>query len=99
MSLDIRTFQSAVEKISHIKPTPHTQYVDGYIKAFYISTESDFLNWCKDHNEYPLKYLLSLASIGIGNTMKKPARTTLLTRIEEVDKVRKRAAAIAVSQQ
>lgn len=94
MSLDLRTFQSSVQKICPIKPIPHIAYVEGYIKAFYISTESDFLNWCKDHTEYPLKYLLSLANIGIGTTMKKAARTTLLQHIEEVDKVRKRAAAV-----
>ena len=49
MSLDVRIFQSGVEKMTTTRPIPETQYVENYIKAFYIPVENDFLVWCKEH--------------------------------------------------
>jgi len=89
MSLDIKTFQNGVEKMTSLRPIPMIQYVDNYIKAYYISTESDFLNWVKEHPEYTSKRLIGLVHVLIGTNLKKQSKQSLVTAIEEIVKERK----------
>src|SRR5689334_20875051 len=49
MSLDLKVFQSSVEKMSPLKPIPNTSYADTYIKGFYVNDPDGFIAWCKEH--------------------------------------------------
>jgi len=88
MLLDLKMFQNSLENICNIRPIPQTQYVEGYIKAFYL-TENDILEWCKAHPEYSLKQLLALVNVGVGQLMKKKPKQDLIAALEELDKQRR----------
>jgi len=48
MSLDIKVFQSGIDQISKIRPTPHIDFVEAYVKAYYLP-EHELINWFKSH--------------------------------------------------
>jgi hypothetical protein len=48
MSLDLRSLVSALEAFVPLKPLPHVDYVDAFIKAYYLS-EAELLKWAGEH--------------------------------------------------
>lgn len=48
MQLDFTQFMSKFEHISKIRPMPHKDYVEWYIKAYYLP-ESAIEQFIKDH--------------------------------------------------
>lgn len=48
MQLDFTQFLSKFEKISSLRPVPHKEYVENYVKAFYLP-EIELEKWIKEH--------------------------------------------------
>nr|CAB3228148.1 coiled-coil domain-containing protein 132 [Phallusia mammillata] len=61
MQLDYQQFLMKLEKLTNIRPIPNREFVEAYIKAYYL-TESDLESWMKCHPEYSAKQLSSLVS-------------------------------------
>uniref|UniRef100_H2YKG0 Syndetin C-terminal domain-containing protein n=1 Tax=Ciona savignyi TaxID=51511 RepID=H2YKG0_CIOSA len=61
MQLDYQQFLMKLEKLTNIRPIPHREYVELYIKAYYL-TESDLHQWVQQHAEYDHKQLTALLS-------------------------------------
>lgn len=59
MQLDFTQFLSKFEKISSMRPIPHKEYVENYIKAYYLP-ESELEKWIKEHKVYFILLLLLL---------------------------------------
>lgn len=51
MQLDFTQFLSKFEKISSLRPMPHKEYVEAYVKAYYLP-EIELEKWIKDHKVY-----------------------------------------------
>ncbi|XP_043923577.1 syndetin isoform X2 [Protopterus annectens] len=50
MQLDFQQFLMKLEKLTDIRPIPDKEFVETYIKAFYL-TENDMERWIKDHRD------------------------------------------------
>lgn len=48
MQLDFIQFLTKFEKISAIRPLPHKEYVESYIKAYYLP-EIELEKWIREH--------------------------------------------------
>lgn len=48
MQLDFTQLKSKYEMITSIRPMPHSEYVETYIKAYYIP-ENILEEWMKEH--------------------------------------------------
>lgn len=48
MQLDFTQFLTKFEKISSLRPVPHREYVENYVKAYYLP-ESELEKWIRDH--------------------------------------------------
>ena len=88
MQLDFKVFLTAVEKQTDLRPIPHVQFMDTYIKAYYL-TEDEAENWIKEHREYNAKQLMSVILTGVGNRAQKKSRQRFITLIEDLEKTRK----------
>lgn len=88
MQLDFKVFVAALEKLTDLRPIPHLQFMDAYIKAYYL-TEDEAENWIKEHREYSSKQLMSVILTGVGNRAQKKNRQRFITVIEELEKTRK----------
>lgn len=49
MQLDFTQLQSKFEKISGLRPMPHREYVESYVKAYYLP-EIELEKWIREHN-------------------------------------------------
>lgn len=49
MQLDFTQFLSKFEKISSLRPVPHKEYVENYVKAYYLP-ENELEKWIKEHS-------------------------------------------------
>ncbi|CAI9568871.1 unnamed protein product, partial [Staurois parvus] len=56
MQLDYQQFLMKLEKLTDIRPIPDKEFVETYIKAYYL-TENDMERWIKEHREYSTKQL------------------------------------------
>ncbi|XP_066144425.1 syndetin isoform X1 [Euwallacea fornicatus] len=83
MQLDFTQFLMKFEKISSLKPVPHKEYVENYVKAFYLP-EIELEKWIKDHKEYSSKHLFGLVSCACQSN--KKTRQRMLQIIEETEK-------------
>lgn len=83
MQLDFTQFLSNFEKISGLRPIPHKEYVENYVKAYYLP-EPELENWIKQHKEYSSKHLFGLISCACQNN--KKTRQRLLQVIEDLEK-------------
>ncbi|XP_060534233.1 syndetin [Cylas formicarius] len=83
MQLDFTQFLSKFEKISSLRPVPHKEYVENYVKAFYLP-ESELEKWIREHREYSSKHLFGLVCCTCQNN--KKTRQKLLQVIEELEK-------------
>eukprot|EP00057_Strongylocentrotus_purpuratus_P016470 XP_011670944.1 PREDICTED: coiled-coil domain-containing protein 132 isoform X1 [Strongylocentrotus purpuratus] len=86
MQLDFQQFLIKIEGIAQVKPVPDREFVEAYVKAYYLS-EADMELWVKEHKEYSAKQLSSLVSCAVGS---KKARQRLLNSIEDFEKNRPR---------
>lgn len=58
MQLDFQQFLMKLEKLTDIRPIPDKEFVETYIKAYYL-TENDMERWIKEHRvRLPLRFLL-----------------------------------------
>lgn len=48
MQLDLTQLVSKLEAMSSLKPVPHKEFVETYVKAYYLS-EPTLETWVKDH--------------------------------------------------
>jgi len=93
MSLDSQVFQTALQKLTELRPVPHANLVDNYIKAYY-NPESLFLEWVVSHkDDYTSKQLLSLLNIAGANYTRR-GRSELQRQVEEICARKERQAQI-----
>ena len=60
-------------------------YVDEYIRAFYLPTEDEALEWVRAHKHvYSRPHLLSLIANGIGAKMKKKKAREMRDSVESI---------------
>lgn len=62
MQLDFQQLIVKLEKICDIRPIPDKDYVEFYIKAFYLP-DCSLEKWVKDHSEYSQKNIISLVNL------------------------------------
>ncbi|XP_036139983.1 syndetin [Monomorium pharaonis] len=80
MQLDFTQLKSKFEKMTSLRPMPHREYVELYIKAYYLP-ENSFEEWIKEHKEYSVKHLIGLISATCQNN--KKTRQRLIALVEE----------------
>ncbi|XP_065179412.1 syndetin-like [Sycon ciliatum] len=88
MQLDFQQFIIQIEKLLTLRPIPEREFVDTYIKAFYMS-EADIEPWLRDHRMYSTKQLTSLVQCGVGAHINKKAKNRLINLIEDMEKTRR----------
>ena len=88
MQLDFQQFIIQIEKLVNIRPIPEREFVDTYIKAFYMS-EADIEPWLRDHRMYSTKQLTSLIQCGVGAHINKKAKNRLISLVEDMEKTRR----------
>ncbi|XP_015119405.1 syndetin [Diachasma alloeum] len=80
MQLDYTQLKSNFEILTSVRPMPHSEYVETYIKAYYIA-ENILEEWVKEHKEYSVKHLIGLISCACQNN--KKSRQRLISIVEE----------------
>ncbi|XP_015588242.1 syndetin [Cephus cinctus] len=80
MQLDFTQLMSKFEKLTTLRPMPHREYVELYVKAYYLP-ENILEEWIKEHLEYSTKHLIGLISCACQNN--KKTRQRLISIIEE----------------
>lgn len=85
MQLDFQQFLMKLEKLTDIRPIPDKEFVETYIKAYYL-TENDMERWIKEHREYSTKQLTNLVNVCLGSHINKKARQKLLAAIDDTDR-------------
>ncbi|OXB57588.1 hypothetical protein ASZ78_008621 [Callipepla squamata] len=85
MQLDFQQFLMKLEKLTDIRPIPDKEFVETYIKAYYL-TENDMERWIKEHREYSTKHLTNLVNVCLGSHINKKARQKLLAAIDDIDR-------------
>ncbi|KAM9097634.1 syndetin isoform 2-T2 [Sarcophilus harrisii] len=85
MQLDFQQFLMKLEKLTDIRPIPDKEFVEIYIKAYYL-TENDMERWIKEHREYSSKQLSNLVNVCLGSHINKKARQKLLAAIDDIDR-------------
>ncbi|XP_024622897.1 syndetin [Neophocaena asiaeorientalis asiaeorientalis] len=85
MQLDFQQFLMKLEKLTDIRPIPDKEFVETYIKAYYL-TENDMERWIKEHREYSTKQLTNLVNVCLGSHINKKARQKLLSAIDDIDR-------------
>ncbi|XP_040208270.1 syndetin isoform X1 [Rana temporaria] len=85
MQLDYQQFLMKLEKLTDIRPIPDKEFVETYIKAYYL-TENDMERWIKEHREYSTKQLTNLVNVCLGSHINKKARQKLLAAIDDMDR-------------
>ncbi|XP_072109537.1 syndetin [Mobula birostris] len=88
MQLDFQQFLMKLEKLTDIRPIPDKEFVETYIKAYYL-TENDMERWIKEHREYSTKQLTNLVNVCLGSHINKKARQKLIAAIEEPDRLKR----------
>ena len=88
MQLDFQQFILQIEKLVSIRPIPEREFVDTYIKAFYMS-EADIESWLRDHRMYSTKQLISLVQCGVGAHINRKAKNRLINIVEDMDRSRR----------
>lgn len=59
MQLDFQQFLIKLEKISELRPIPDKEYVETYVKAYYLP-ENTLEEWIANHKEYSNKQVIAL---------------------------------------
>lgn len=79
MQLDFQQLIVKLEKLFEIRPIPDRDYVEVYIKAYYLP-DSSIEKWVKEHSEYSAKHIIALI-----NTMAQVTRKTKLVITSSFD--------------
>lgn len=85
MQLDFTHFMSILELTSDAKHTTHRAYVDAYIKAYYMPTDT-LATWCQNQQSngvYSTKQLTTLVQAVCAND--KKTRQRLLQALDQQD--------------
>ncbi|VDM63787.1 unnamed protein product [Angiostrongylus costaricensis] len=69
-----------LEPICGLHPIPHCAFVEGYIKAFYLS-ENGLEEWIHKHSEYTSKQMISLLSVA--THVSRKARTRIINALSD----------------
>ncbi|CAG9574167.1 unnamed protein product [Danaus chrysippus] len=77
MQLDYRQLFVKLEKISGLKPVPYQEYVDRYVKAYYLP-RNELENFVRERTEYSNKHLLALVSSSCENKRDRQALTAII---------------------
>ncbi|GAM20940.1 hypothetical protein SAMD00019534_041150 [Acytostelium subglobosum LB1] len=85
MTMDLKELQSSLEIVSAIKPIPHLQHVDKYIKAYFLP-DSDIFNLARD-SEFSVRQVIGV--VNVANHLKKQQKQKLISDLEELEKQRK----------
>lgn len=88
MQLDFQQFLMKLEKLTDIRPIPDKEFVETYIKAYYL-TENDMERWIKEHREYSSKQLTNLVNACLGSHINKKARQKLIAAIDEPERLKR----------
>ena len=74
------TVQSKMEFSALRRPVPDREFVDAYVKAFYLP-EDALEKWVKDHKDYTLKHITGL--LNHAPSLSKKSRQRLLQYVED----------------
>ncbi|XP_013147992.1 PREDICTED: syndetin [Papilio polytes] len=77
MQLDYRQLFVKLEKISGLKPIPYQEYVDRYVKAYYLPRKG-LEEFVQERTEYSNKHLLALVTCACENKRDRQALTSLI---------------------
>ncbi|CAH2101517.1 unnamed protein product [Euphydryas editha] len=77
MQLDYRQLFVKFEKISRLKPVPYQDYVDKYVKAYYLP-RNELEAFVKEKNEYSNKHLIALVSCACENKRDRQALSAII---------------------
>ncbi|KAI5646619.1 vacuolar-sorting protein 54, of GARP complex domain-containing protein [Phthorimaea operculella] len=77
MQLDYRQLFVKIEKISGLKPVPYQDYVDRYVKAYYLP-RTGLEEFILERTEYSNKHLLALVSCACENKRDRQALQAML---------------------
>lgn len=89
MQLDFQQYLMKLEKLTDIRPIPDREFVETYVKAFYL-TENEMERWIREHKEYSAKQLTSLVTCGVGSHLTKKGKQKLLSIIEDMERSKTR---------
>jgi len=89
MQLDFQQYLMKLEKLTDIRPIPDREFVETYVKAFYL-TENEMERWIREHKEYTAKQLTSLVTCGVGSHVTKKGKQKLLAVIEDMERSKAR---------
>lgn len=64
MQLDFTQLKSKFEKVTSLRPMPHREYVELYIKAYYLP-ENSFEEWIKEHKVFTYKNITYIYIINV----------------------------------
>lgn len=84
MQLDFTQFTSKLEKLITLRPIPHKDHVESYVKAYYIP-EEHLEKWIREHTQYSSKQLLTLVHCACQNN--KKSRQRLSGVVEELERL------------
>uniref|UniRef100_A0A674NGW0 Syndetin C-terminal domain-containing protein n=1 Tax=Takifugu rubripes TaxID=31033 RepID=A0A674NGW0_TAKRU len=79
MQLDFQQFLMKLEKLTDLRPIPDKEFVETYIKAYYL-TENDMEQFIKKLQ------LANLVNVCLGSHINKKARQKLLAAIDDIDR-------------
>lgn len=82
MQLDYRQLFVKLEKISGLKPVPYQEYVDRYVKAYYLP-RSGLEEFVVERTEYSDKHLLALVACACENKRDRQALTAIIEGREQ----------------
>ncbi|XP_072941384.1 syndetin [Epargyreus clarus] len=77
MQLDYRQLFVKLEKISGLKPIPYQDYIDRYVKAYYLP-RNELEDFVRDRTEYSNKHLLALVSCACENKRDRQALAAIV---------------------
>lgn len=77
MQLDYRQLFVKLEKISGLKPVPYQDYVDRYVKAYYLP-RTELEEFISERTEYSNKHLLALVNCACENKKDRQALSAIL---------------------
>lgn len=84
MNLDFQVLEQELKQLTTIRPIPETEFSNGFVKAYYITSEDDILAWVKEHKEYSAEHCRGLVMHGVGASLKKKARKDLEEKVDQL---------------
>uniref|UniRef100_A0A158R3U5 Vps54_N domain-containing protein n=1 Tax=Syphacia muris TaxID=451379 RepID=A0A158R3U5_9BILA len=80
MQLDLQQLIMKIEQLTHLQSIPHKDYVENYVKAYYLS-ENSLEQWILQHSEYSVHQMVSL--LNVASHVSKKARTRIISLLTE----------------